>query len=517
MQKRIIYQLLPRLYSNTCGNNIPGGSLADNGTGKFSGITAERLRFLRDRLHVTDVWYTGVIDHATMESFEGFPDSSPQIVKGRAGSPYAIRNYFDIAPYLADKQDERIDEFKQLISRTHEAGMRVLIDFVPNHVARQYDSRNRWNLGKDDDTSVAWAMDNDFFYCPSQELTLPLPQGTVQTYREYPAKATGNDCFNPHPSVNDWFETVKINYCSSYNPTWEKMAAAIRFWLSLGVDGFRCDMVELVPPEFFRWLIASVRRERPDVTFIAEVYRKELYGKYLREVGFDLLYDKSGLYDTLRGILCEGGSVRGITAAWQQLGDLQGGMLNFLENHDEQRIASGYFCGEARKSFAALGVSALLNNSAFMIYSGQEYGERGMDSEGYSGTDGRTTIFDWWAPQSLRRAAAGCLLEHEEKILGRYLRLAEEIHSSEALSGGRTYDLNYACPASRHFDPDRHFAFLRSAPSDTRLVVANFTPMPSEILVRIPSHAFEWLGQGPKEDVDIKVQVDGNDYAIVKL
>lgn len=517
MSKRVIYQLFPRLYGNLNDNLVKGGTLTQNGCGKFSDITSERLQYLKSTLKVTDIWYTGVINHATKTAFAGMESSSPQVVKGEAGSPYAIRDYYDVAPYLADNIDNRMHELEDLFKRTHDAGLKVIIDFVPNHVAREYLS----DLGKDDDTGIAWNASNDFFYFPGQPLRLPGEIPDADAYNEFPAKATGNDCFTPCPSINDWYETVKLNYCDFHTPTWDKMAAILDFWASKGADGFRCDMVELVPAEFFKWAIARTKQAHPGTFFIAEVYIKELYSKYINDIGFDYLYDKSGLYDSLRAIMTSGGDARTITGCWQSLGSLQEHMLNFLENHDEQRIASDFFCGNPAKAMCGMYVSLLLNNAPFMIYNAQEYGERGMDCEGFSGTDGRTTIFDYWSMASMRRAHKGCLEASEEDTHRRYLELFGALGHSRALSEGRTFDLCYAQTPGRHFDPRIHFAFIRHVPGEAKLVVANFSPIPSEIHLQLPQHAFEWMGQEPGERLNpqtqIKIHVNAWDGSIMDL
>ena len=275
--------MLPRLWGNDKLRPGKNGDLEKNGTGKFSDIDSSSLEYL-SWLGCSHVWYTGIIRHSTQASTEGCTPSHPQFVKGKAGSPYAICDYYDVNPYLADNPEDRISEFEQLIKRTHDAGLKVIIDFVPNHVARDY-GRNGMVpghpvLGAEDDKTVHWKMDNDFFYYPGEDLRLPTaaPKGWAP-YEECPAMATGNDCFSPAPGMNDWYETIKINYCDSYNSTWEKMYDIIGYWSSKGVDGFRCDMVELVPPQFFKWLITKVKVKFPQMIFIAEVYKKELYGE----------------------------------------------------------------------------------------------------------------------------------------------------------------------------------------------------------------------------------------------
>ncbi len=525
MQKTIIYQMLPRLWGNDKVRPKKNGSLEENGTGKFSDIDRNTLDYLK-WMGCSHVWYTGVLRHSTQASEEGCVASHPQFVKGRAGSPYAICDYYDVNAYLADNPEDRISEFEELIRRTHEAGLKVLIDFVPNHVSRDYGkitpSAGHPVLGADDDKTVHWKAENDFFYYPGEKLNLPMaaPEG-MEPYCEYPAMATGNNCYTPNPGVNDWYETIKINYGDTYTSTWEKMCDIIMFWAAKGVDGFRCDMVELVPPGFFKWLIAKVKKTYPDVIFIAEVYKKEMYAAYIRETGFDYLYDKSGLYDTLRTVIEKNvndngmpvelwQSTTGITRNWQFLSDLQPYMLNFLENHDEQRFASDYFGGDAKRTFAPLYVSLFMNTAPFMIYFGEEVGERGMDEEGFSGLNGRTTIFDWWSVGSVRRlrkmiaagkymtssvsglVKAGLKKEEAETFL-RFSEATRLAASDLAISKGTTYDLCYCNMNSEGFDINRHFAFLRDYEDHTLLIAANFSDHETTMKLVIPQHAFDWM------------------------
>ena len=479
--KTVIYQLLPRLWN----------------TGKFSGIDAGSLEYWKG-LGVDFLWYTGVIRHATTWTGKGFTPSHPQIVKGDAGSPYAIYDYYDVNPYLADVPGKRMEEFVQLVERTHQAGMKVLIDFVPNHV-----SRDNINFGKADNKSIHWTPENDFFYYPGQALKLPVPCKGPEFY-EYPAKASGN-CFSPAPSLTDWYETVKLNYCDFHTGTWDKMLDILRFWARKGVDGFRCDMVELVPPPFMRWLIAKIKEDFPSIVFIAEVYEKDKYRMYAEEIGFDLLYDKSGLYDTLRAVTCSGASAKGISWNWQFLGDLQPRMLNFLENHDEQRIASDFFCGTAAGGYAALAVSLLVNTAPFMLYFGQEAGERGMQAEGFSGLDGRTSIFDWCRVPALDNP--------DKSVLKRYKELLS-LAKKPAFASGKTFDLGY-CQDIGPFNPDRHFAFLRSNGSRTVLVIANFGE-DADISVRIPTEALDYFKIKAVRTVYTET-VKGKDYSIINV
>ena len=523
MNKPIIYQMLPRLWGNDKVRPKKNGGLLENGTGKFSDIDTASLEYFK-WLGCSHIWYTGIIRHSTQESV-GCIASHPQFVKGKAGSPYAICDYYDVNAYLADNPDERMLEFESLIKRTHEAGLKVIVDFVPNHVSRDYGKVGFLSehpcLGADDDKNVHWAAENDFFYYPGQALVLPSesPKG-IEPYKEVPAMATGNNCYTPTPGVNDWYETIKINYCDFHTGTWDKMLDIVLFWAAKGVDGFRCDMVELVPTQFFQWLIKQVKEKYPEVIFIAEVYKKDLYTQYIREVGFDYLYDKSGLYDCLRAVVEKAvndngmpvelwQSTTGITRSWQFLNDLQPYMLNFLENHDEQRYASEYF-GKDSNSFAALYTSLYLNTAPFMIYFGEEVGEKGMEEEGFSGVNGRTTIFDWWSVGSIRRLrkliAGGeyknlsvsaltksGLMPEEARVFARFAQATRFAANDLAITHGTTYDLCYCNYASDGFNKDRHFAFLRDFEEHTLLVAVNFSMVPATMKLRIPQHAFEWM------------------------
>lgn len=553
MKKPIIYQLLPRLWGNDKARPKRNGTLADNGTGKMSDINASTLEYLK-WLGCSHVWYTGIIRHSTQEDTEGCIPSHPQFVKGRAGSPYAICDYYDVNPYLADNPEERMTEFEELVARTHASGLKVIVDFVPNHVARDY-GKNGFTpghpiLGEADDRSVHYHKENDFFYYPGQILKLPVPAPSgMEDYHESPAMATGNNCYTPSPGINDWYETIKINYGDTYTDTWEKMYDIVDFWISKGVDGFRCDMVELVPPAFFRWLISKAKSDTPDLIFIAEVYKKEQYGQYIREIGFDYLYDKSGLYDTIRAVVEKNTdddglpvelwqSASGITRNWQFLGDLQPAMLNFLENHDEQRSASDFFGKSASNMYAALYASLYLNTAPFMIYFGEEVGERGMDEEGFSGKDGRTTIFDWWSISSIKRlrkvidsgeyrtlqasrlVKAGMKPE-EARTFCRFAQAVRLAASDPAICEGTTYDLCYCNYASEGFDRNRHFVFLRDKDEHTLLIAANFSDKEAKMKISIPFHAFEWMGIPINEklnpDKSIDVDIPPMDGTIIQL
>ncbi len=485
----IIYQLLPRLFSNYCDSPVPNGTLEQNGSGKLADITPTVLKAIKN-LGITHVWYTGVIEHSHDADYTayGIRRHNPHVIKGHAGSPYAITDYYDIDPDLAVNVDKRLDEFDDLVKRTHKEGMKIIIDFVPNHVAREYASdvkpKGIEDLGHDDNPEMFFSPSNNFYYITRQKFSpegVDLGEGK-EAYVEFPARASGNDCFTAFPGKFDWYDTIKLNYGVDYGDhtrhfdpipdTWFKMLHILRYWAAKGVDGFRCDMVHMVPLEFWKWAIANVKSHYPDVIFIAEIYDVALYRPYIFDGGFDYLYDKVTLYDTLRGVECHNTSAANITSCWQTVEGISNHMLNFLENHDEQRFASDFYAGDADRVRASLTVSATINSGAMMIYMGQELGERGMDAEGYSGRDGRTTIFDYWSVASLRSwlnkgLCNGILNERRKQLRDFYARLLTLCNKEKALREGRFFDLMYVNYHNPGLDPHRDYAYLRSTDDDT--------------------------------------------------
>lgn len=528
-QKKItIYQIFTRLFGNIKEEMTFDGSREENGCGKFYDITEKALSEIQ-KLGITNVWYTGIIEHALVEGYpdKGIVDGNPMVIKGKAGSPYAIKDYYDVNPDLADNPGNRIKEFESLVERTHQQGMKVIIDFVPNHLAREYHSDAKpggsKDFGEDDDTSKAFDRDNNFYYIPGKELQLPeeiTRKFTGHDYHEFPAKATGNDQFTEHPGINDWYETVKLNYGVDYlngeqghfetiPDTWKKMEEILKYWAAKGVDGFRCDMAEMVPVEFWEWVIARLKAAYPDLVFIAEIYNPEAYSTYVHRGGFDYLYDKVGLYDTLKAVMRGEQPASNITSAWQNLNGLDARMLRFLENHDEQRIASRFFAGDAWKGIPAMLVSACMSTGPAMLYFGQEVGEPAAGASGFSGDDGRTTIFDYWrVPEHQKwmnegRFDGGKLEESQKALLEKYREIMG-LSQHEAVANGAFYDLTHANMGNPGFDTEKVYTFIRYTDNERILLVANFSYEDVEIRVRIPEHALELMNQKNVHEIEVQ-------------
>jgi glycosidase len=524
-KKEVVYQVFTRLFGNTNTNNKPWGTLEENGVGKFSDFSAEALKKIKD-LGVTHIWYTGVLHHGVITDYSQFGISSddPDIFKGRAGSPYAVKDYYNVNPDLAENPEKRLEEFQQLIARTHAVGLKLLIDIVPNHVARNYEGKSTPKgsepFGASDNTLVEYERDNNFYYAPEAEFKVPnwengyLPLGGAASilsdgkFEEIPAKWTGNGARSPQPNMNDWYETIKINYGvrpdGSYDfdvlpegydskdykehyqfwsdknvpSSWKKFKDIALYWLAMGVDGFRYDMAEMVPVAFWSYMNSHVKMKNSNAFLLAEVYQPSLYRDYIRKGKMDYLYDKVELYDSIKHIIQGHGWTDHIPKVQEGLQDIEHNMLHFLENHDEQRIASTDFASSALKGKPAMVVSATLSTAPTMIYFGQEVGEPGLEDAGY-GKPTRTSIFDYIGVPSHQRWLndgkfdGGQLTEEEKNLRDFYKRLLNFTINSDALMGAYE-DVHYYNREHTENYNHRVLSFVRWSADEKLIVVSNF-------------------------------------------
>lgn len=521
--KIVIYQLMTRLFGNKKTVNKPYGTRDENGVGKFNDINEAALKSIKE-MGITHVWYTGVLEHAVLTDYTPFsiPLDDADVVKGRAGSPYAIKDYYDVNPDLAMSVPNRRDEFDRLLERTHQAGLKAIIDFVPNHVARHYHSDAKptgvKDLGEGDDKTVAFRPANNFYYLPGQSFLVPkdyVALGADNTFptkdgkfEETPAKATGNNVFSASPGLHDWFETVKLNYGvdqqnqKHFDPipdTWVKMRDILLYWTTKKVDGFRCDMAEMVPVEFWGWVIPQVRAANPDIIFIAEVYNPNEYHNYIENGKFNYLYDKVQLYDTLRLLVQGKATTPAIHDIQKHLSGINDNMLHFLENHDEQRVASPFFAGDMWKAAPAMVISATIDRGPVMIYFGQEVGEPGAGAAGFQANDGRTTIFDYWGvPEHQKWMNGGKFngdsLSAEQKQLRQfYADVLSLAGKNIALAQGEYLDITAHNINTGNFTGNTS-AFLRYSGTERLLVVNTFNAATQEIKVQLPASAVAALG-----------------------
>jgi glycosidase len=557
-----IYQLFLRQFSNVNETRKANGTMAENGVGKFADVSDRALRSLRE-LGITHLWLLGVPRQATATDYTsiGLPADDPDLLKGIAGSPFAIRDTLDVCPDYATDPAKRLEEFRALVDRIHRQGLKVMIDCVPNHVARSHQSvvRPDLSLGAEDDRSRFFAPGNNFYYLQGQPpLRLPtMKDGEADSPtcrvvggcdglfdgEKVHGRVTGNNVVSWAPNAGDWYETVKLNYGFDFTKgrhapkefpvaaqpdrpfpsTWVKMDAILAHWQGLGVDGFRCDMAHWIPMEFWQWAIRRARERQPGVLFIAEAYdndpNKLTDGNVLQalvQAGFDAVYDDQ-TYDILKD-LYDGpkwaNDLDGVLGAVAPLHD----SVRYGENHDEVRLASPAHWGGLG---AAVGrpVCAILyglGRGPLLVYNGQEVGEPAAGVEGFGGDDARTSIFDYWCMPELakwvngHRYDGGGLGASQKELRAWYGNLLR-VSGRPAFRRGEFLPLN---PANRN-NPrygrlggetvSGHwlYAFLRHDPASRQcvLVVANLHGRETmrDVVIQFPREALVALGAAEGE------------------
>nr|WP_299387372.1 alpha-amylase family protein [Allomuricauda sp.] len=567
-KKAVVYQVFTRLFGNTNTANKPWGTIEENGVGKFADFSDRALSEIKD-LGITHIWYTGVPHHALINDYSsyGISNDDPDVVKGRAGSPYAVKDYYNVNPDLALDPDKRLGEFKELVARTHAAGMKVIIDIVPNHVARDYhgltNPKGVSDFGASDDTSKEYDVNNNFYYIPNTAFSVPEWQNGYQPlggepngladgrFREYPAKWTGNGSRLAQPHFNDWYETVKVNYgvrpdgtkdfdelpegmedlgyLEHFNfwkdktvpDSWLKFRDIVLYWLDFGVDGFRYDMAEMVPVEFWSFLNSNIKMKNPDAFLLAEVYNPQLYREYIHKGKMDYLYDKVELYDSIKHIMKGYGWTDHIPVVQKGMADIEHHMLHFLENHDEQRIASPEFAGNAQLGKPAMVVSATLSTSPTMIYFGQEVGEPGAEDAGF-GKPSRTSIFDYIGVPHHQRWVnhktfdGGLLGEEEKNLRDFYKRLLNFTISSKALMGTYQEIHFYNKEHTEGYD-HRVLSYVRWKADEKLVIISNFDADKSyDLDLKIPAELIsKWDLTQP--EYLLKEELYGNVNPVLKI
>jgi len=553
--KIVVYQAFTRLFGNSNATNQRFGTVAQNGVGKFNDINDAALTGLK-AMGVSHLWLTGVPHHALVADYSayGISNDDPDVIKGRAGSPYAVKDYYSVNPDLAVDPAKRLDEFKALIARAHQHGIKVIIDIVPNHVARHYQSLGKpagvRDFGADDNTAVEYSKHNNFYYVPGQAFEVPdipaefTPLGGEAhplldgKFAEMPAKWTGNGARAAKPDFNDWYETVKINYGvkpdGSYDferlPTdyankdaaahaafwqgkelpdsWLKFRDITQFWLELGVDGFRFDMAEMVPVEFWSYLNSNIKLHNPDALLLAEVYQPHLYRDYVHLGKMDYLYDKVGFYDSLKLLMQGKGTASEVLARQAEVSDIDQHMLKFLENHDEQRIASPEFAGSADKGKPAMVVSTLIGKAPTLVYFGQEVGEAGALDAGF-GKPSRTSIFDYVGVPAHQgwlnggKYDGGGLTADQASLRAFYQRLLKFSSEASALNGQFVALQQYQLASPGY--SEQQLTFGRYDQQQQLVVVSNFADQPVSFQLQLPKELTHlWnFGATPVSFVDV--------------
>jgi glycosidase len=520
-----IYQVFTRLFRNDNGQNISNGTIEQNGCSKFNHFDDKAVIAIKE-MGFTYVWLTGVIRHACCTPYteDNIAADYAPIVKGKAGSPYAIRDYYDVAPDLAEDVPNRMNEFEELVERFHKHDLKVIIDFVPNHLARQYKSEKKPlelpEIGELDDQSVEFSPNNNFYYLPYEKFKLPegIEVADKSNYLEYPAKATGNNVFRCQPNINDWYETIKLNYGVDFKngakayfeptpPTWQRMYEIVTFWAKKGVDGIRVDMADMVPMSFWKWLVPKIKENFPGITFIAEAYQPAEYKDYIEQAKFDWLYDKEQFYNTVRSIV-EGKNYAGaISQVWKEQDNLGPHLLRFLENHDEHRIGSEFFAQDPQKAKSAMVLAATMHKGPLMIYFGQELGEKGMYEEGFSGLDGKTSIFDYWKVESVQNWVNKGKFDTENlsskslALRNWYIKLLHFRNQYNVFEKGEFYDLMWQ---NEHLN-EKYFIYFRHSEEIVMLFIIAFNiNEPETIEINLPYHALDHIGLDFNKEINIE-------------
>jgi len=535
-KKIVVYQVFTRLFGNKNTTNKPWGTIEENGVGKFNDFTDKALHEIKD-LGVTYIWYTGVPHHALVREYKayGISDDDPEVVKGRAGSPYAVKDYYNVNPDLAVNPANRLQEFEDLIDRTHKAGLKLIIDIVPNHIARKYEGKNNpegvKDFGADDDVNVEYKRDNNFYYIPKTHFEIPdgdIPLNGEKNpmvdgfFDENPAKWTGNGSRKVKPDQNDWYETVKVNYGirpdgskdfpeltdgfdqKSYQEhfafwqdkdvpdSWKKFKSIALYWTAKGVDGFRYDMAEMVPYEFWSYMNSAIKMKNPDAFLLAEVYNPNEYRNYIRLGKMDYLYDKVETYDKLKDVIRGKSEPDGLSDIQKGMQDIEHHMLHFLDNHDEQRLASVEFAGTPERGKPLMVVSTTISTSPTMVYFGQEVGEAGNENAGF-GTRSRTSIFDYIGVPNHQRWMnegkfdGGQLSDSEKNLRDFYKRLLNFSIKSPALMG-KFQEIQSANRSNNFGYDDQIYSYVRWSENQKLIIVANFSSeKTSEFDLKIPA------------------------------
>ena len=354
--------------------------------GNFNGVTAQLDR-LRE-LGVTIIWLMPI--HPIGQEKK----------KGTIGSPYAVRDYYAINPDYGTKED-----LKRLISEAHRRGMKVIIDIVANHTS--------W-----DSVMMKWP---EF----------------------YEHDATGKITY-PH----NWFDVAKLNYA---NPKLrEYMTEMLKYWIrEFDTDGFRCDVAEDVPTDFWNNARAELDKIKPDIFMLAEGHKPDLEIK-----AFELDYSWP-LHNALTDALQGRGRASDLRAAWEEemkrwpRGALH---MRFSDNHDE------------RRAIARFGEPAALAASAFMftldgvplLYNGMEVGD--------TTESGAPALFEklpvFWP-----------VAERRPEFPRFYKQITALRESSDALRRGSLEWL-------RNSDENRVVSYIRRSNDEEALVAINFSNRP---------------------------------------
>lgn len=241
--------------------------------------------------------------------------------KGEHGSPYAIKDYYEVSPHIGTKED-----FRNLVEAAHEHDMKIILDLVLNHTS------------------------------PDSVLAEKHPDWFIQ-----------DEEGNPRAENEDWWDVVDLDW--ENKKVWEYCAEMMEYWVKdLDIDGYRCDVADLMPDDFWKMSIARLEKIKPDVLMLAESTSPR---QHLN--GFDITYNES-LYDTAVSV-CNGGlpatALQHACLAAKYGYPENAPRLLFVENHDKPRAMTA-FGGPERVKLASV-LTATLPGIP-LLYTGTEVG-----------------------------------------------------------------------------------------------------------------------------------------------
>ncbi|RIK74172.1 MAG: alpha-amylase [Planctomycetota bacterium] len=426
-----------------------------------------------DWVWLLSVWQTGPksrkVSRSIPELRREYENVLPDLVEDDiAGSGFAVADYRVHRDLGGDAALARLRD------RMRERGLRLMLDFVPNHTGLDH----------------PWIEEHPEYYVAGTELNLAqAPHNYTWVRRKDGDRllAHGRDPYFP-----GWTDTLQLNYG---NPATQEAMIGELARIAGQCDGVRCDMAMLVLPEVFErtWGIASepfwpkatakVREANPDFCFLAEVYWDLEWT--LQQQGFDLAYDKR-LYDRLRE-----GHARPVREHFFAGLDYQDKLARFLENHDEPR-ANATFAPDVHRAAALL---TYLSPGLRFFHQGQFEGRKKR------------------IPPQLRRRPDEPV---DEPLRAFYDRLLELLRRPLFREG--QWQLLECAPAwPENWTWDSMIAFGWQADGGQRtIVVVNHSPHQSQCRVRLPFDELcgaEWelYDLGPLGDA--RYDLDGNELA----
>ena len=328
-----LYQINTRVWLNKLsqkfGCHITLDNIPDDELDQIANIGFDWVYFL-------GVWQTGIMGQEISRTNLGWRKEAMELFGDEFQEEYICGSCFAITAYHIHENLGSNAAILRLVERLHQRGLKLILDFVPNHTALDH------SLVQTNPDFYIQGTQGDLEREPHNYIEVELPSGS-QIF------AHGRDPYFP-----GWPDTLQLNYG---NPKLQEAMLVKLFNIAHLCDGVRCDMAMLILPDIFEhtwgipmqpfWAdtISQIKQQYPDFIFMGEVYWNLEWE--LQQLGFDYTYDKR-LYDRLRA--------QQATPVREHLYasiDFQSKLARFMENHDEPR-ANAAFPSRAHQAAAIL-------------------------------------------------------------------------------------------------------------------------------------------------------------------